>query len=100
MGPVRTLAITSLDPTTATAEQLEPVLAATHAARTASASVDLPFEPPATAAVWRARVIASSSGDPLRQLVATDTDGRTLGHAMVELPMHDNLHLGLVELHV
>src|SRR4051812_23530631 len=100
MNRVLTLAITSIDPSTAPAEQLDPVIAATHAQRSASASLDLPFEPVETATAWRANLVAHWSGDPLRLLFATDTADTVLGHAVLTLPMHDNTHLGHLDVHV
>lgn len=96
--PLDTLQSTVLDPATAPAD-LDQVLAATHAQRAASAAVDLPLEPADTAAVWRARVTAPASADPT-QLVLTRRGEQLVGHALVELPAHDNRHVGLVDLHV
>lgn len=95
-----TATILRIDPATTAPDTLEPWLVATHVSRTASWPLDQPFEPTETLAAWRACLLAPWSGDPVRLLVAADHDDRVLGHALVELPVHDNPHVGLLELHV
>jgi GNAT superfamily N-acetyltransferase len=99
-GGVDTLTVRCVDPATVPRPELEALLDALHQARAASAAVDQPYEPVETPALWRASVVAPWGGDPVRLVVASGSGGGVLGHALVELPSHDNLHLGLAELHV
>lgn len=79
-------------------DELHDLLGALHPGIVAAAGQDQPYEPPPTVAVWRSQVLSPWFGDPVRLLVAED--GEALGFALVELPSHDNPHVGLVELHV
>src|SRR4051812_11511874 len=96
---MRTLTISRVDPSTTPEAELGPLLAALHASRVASGPVDKPHEPPETLGGFRAQVLAPWSGNPVRLLFAGWSD-EPEGHAIVELPVVDNRHLGRVELHV
>src|SRR4051812_17801617 len=96
---MRTLTVSRVDPNTTPEAELEPLLVALHASRAASGPIDKPHEPPETLGGFRAQVLAPWSGNPVLLLVAGRPE-RPEGHAIVQLPVVDNRHLGLVELHV
>ena len=93
------ISVQCLDPAHVPGERLDPLLDLLHRQVLASAALDQPHEPPPTPALSRGRVLTPFWGDPVRLLVAV-ADGDPVGHAVVELPVHDNRHLGLVEVHV
>lgn len=100
MGVVAVLTIQCTDSASAPAGRLEPLVRALHAARAATAAQDQPYEPVETVELVRASLLAPWSGDPVLLLTAEDADGGLVGHALLELPAHDNPHLGTVDLHV
>lgn len=69
-----------------------------HAGLVASWMQDQPYEPAPTLRSFRAGVLTPWTGDEVRLVVAGA--GVPLGFALVELPTHDNPHVGLVDLHV
>ena len=79
--------------------ELPALLDALHRSVAETAAVDRPHEPVPTAAVVHGQVLQPWAGDPVR-LVVAEADGSPVGWATVELPVHDNLHLAMTELHV
>ncbi len=89
-----------LDPVREPRDRLLPLLDALHAAVVETWADDQPHEPPPTLRQYRSQVLTPWWDDPVRLLVARDREHRPVGHALVELPAHDNRHLASVAAHV
>ncbi len=80
-------------------DEVAAVLTALHPGVVAAAPQDQPYEPAPTLSVWCSQVLTPWLGDPVHVVVA-EIERVPVGCALVELPSHDNPHVGLLELHV